>query len=78
MGSKPAGYERGSARLAFERDEVDGLSEGATSLLADNADNVDEIEKRDCHDEFEENEEFVETLVVDTKDEGVELRPTNL
>jgi hypothetical protein len=72
VGSRPAGYERGSARLILEREEFDD----AILLPPEELENVDAMESRDRHDEPEDDDEFVLEVAVDMKDEATELRPT--
>jgi hypothetical protein len=74
VGSRPAGYERGSAFLILKRD-VDEAKEGAVSLLCPvELENVEPIENRDRHDEPDDDVEFVAVVLVDANDE-IELRP---
>lgn len=75
VGSRPAGYERGSALRILEREELDEATEGAMSLLPVELENVDAIESRDRHDDPEDDVEFVLEVAVDIKDEATELRP---
>lgn len=72
---RPAGYERGSARLILDRDELDEAMEGAMSLLPVELEKVDAMERRDRHDDPEEEVAVELVVVVDMKDEAVELRP---
>lgn len=74
VGSRPAGYERGSARLILDREEVDEAMEGAMSLLPVELEKVDARESRDLHDDPEEDVAVELEVVVDMKDEAVELR----
>jgi hypothetical protein len=75
VGSRPAGYERGSALLILEREELDDAIEGVMSLLPVELEKVDAMESRDRHDEPEDEVEFVLDVAVDMKDEATELRP---
>jgi hypothetical protein len=75
VGSRPAGYERGSALLILEREELDDAMEGAISLLPVEDEKVDARESRDRHDEPEDDVEFVLDVAVDMKDDATELRP---
>lgn len=75
VGSRPAGYERGSALLILEREELEDAMDGAMSLLAVDVEKVDAIESRERHDEPDEDEELVLAVEVETKDEATELRP---
>ena len=74
VGSRPAGYERGSDLLILKRDEADEATEGATSLLPVEVENVDAIDKRDRHDELDDEVELVAVVFVDARDD-MELRP---
>jgi hypothetical protein len=74
VGSRPAGYERGSALLTLKRDEADEPIEEAASLLAVEFENVDVIDKRDRHDEPDDEVELVAVVFVDAID-AIELRP---
>lgn len=74
FGSRPAGYERGSALLILNRDEADDATEGAASLLPVELENVDAIDNRDRHDEPDDEVELVAVVFVDTRDD-MELRP---
>lgn len=74
VGSRPAGYERGSAFLILKRD-VDEAKEGAVSLLCPvELENDEPIENRDRHDEPDDEVEFVAVVLVEANDE-IELRP---
>jgi hypothetical protein len=74
VGSRPAGYERGSAFLILKRD-VDEANEGAVSLLCPvELENDEPIENRDRHDEPDDEVEFVAVVLVEANDE-IELRP---
>lgn len=75
VGSRPTGYERGSALLMREREEVEEAMDGAMSLLPVDEEKVDAIESRDRHDEPEDADELVLEVDVDIKDEATELRP---
>jgi hypothetical protein len=75
VGSSPAGYERGSVRLILERDELEDAIEAPISLLPVDDENVDAIDSRDRHDEPEEDVVVELAVLVDMKDEAVELRP---
>jgi hypothetical protein len=75
VGSSPAGYDRGSARLILEREEDDEAIEGAMSLLPVAVEKVEAIERRDRHDDPEEDVVLELEVVVDMKDEATELRP---
>jgi hypothetical protein len=75
VGSRPAGYERGSALLILECEELDDAIDGAASLLLVEDEKVDAIESRDRHDEPEDDVEFVLDVAVDMKEEATELRP---
>lgn len=74
VGSRPAGYERGSARLILEREDVEEALDGAASLFAVDDEKVDAMERRDRHDEPEEDVVVELAVLVDMKDEAVELR----
>lgn len=74
VGSRPAGYERGSALLILNCDEADDATEGAVSLLPVGFENVDAIDNRDRHDEPDDEVELVAVVFVDTRDD-MELRP---
>jgi hypothetical protein len=74
VGSRPAGYERGSALRILEREELDDAIEGAISLLPVELEKEDAMESRDRHDEPEDDVEFVLDVAVDMKDEATELR----
>lgn len=74
VGSSPAGYERGSAFLVRDRDELDEAMDGAMSLLPVDDENVDASDNRDRHDEAEDDDDFVLEVAVDIKDEATELR----
>lgn len=76
VGSRPAGFERGSAFRILERDEFDEAIEEAMPLLPDELEKVDAIDNRDRHDDPEEDDELVLEVAVDIKDEATELRPT--
>ena len=71
VGSRPAGYERGSGRLILEREEF----EDAMLLPPEELEKVDAMESRDRHDEPDEDDEFVLEVAVDMKEEATELRP---
>lgn len=73
VGSRPAGYDRGSALLILKRDEADEAVEAA-SLLPVELENVDAIDRRDRHDEPDDEVELVAVVFVDARDE-IELRP---
>lgn len=74
VGSRPAGYERGSAFLILKRD-VDEAKDGAVSLLCPvELENDEPIENRDRHDEPDDEVEFVAVVLVEANDE-IELRP---
>jgi hypothetical protein len=73
VGSSPAGYERGSARLILEREEF----EDAILLPPDELEKVEAMESRDRHDDPDEDDEFVLEVAVDMKEEATELRPMN-
>jgi hypothetical protein len=75
VGSRPAGYERGSALLILECEELDDATEGAASLLLVEDEKVDAIESRDRHDEPEDDVEVVLEVAVDMKEDATELRP---
>lgn len=73
VGSRPAGYDRGSAFLILKRD-VDEAKEGAVSLLCPvELENDEPIENRDRHDEPDDEVEFVAVVLVEANDE-IELR----
>jgi hypothetical protein len=74
VGSRPAGYDRGSARLILEREELDDAIE-AISLLPVELEKEEAIESRERHDEPDDDVEFVLDVAVDMKDEAIELRP---
>lgn len=74
VGSRPAGYERGSALLTLKRDEADEPTEGAASLFPVEVENVDAIDRRDRHDEPDDDVELVAVVFVDARDD-MELRP---
>jgi hypothetical protein len=78
VGSRPAGYERGSALLILDREELDEAMDGVMSLPPEELENVDAIENRERHDEPEDDDEFVLEVAVDMKDEATELRPVQL
>jgi hypothetical protein len=71
VGSRPAGYERGSARLILEREEF----EDAILLPPEELENVEAIESRERHDDPEDEDEFVLVVAVDMKEDAMELRP---
>jgi hypothetical protein len=71
VGSRPAGYERGSARLILEREEF----EDAILLPPEELEKVEAMESRERHDDPEEDDEFVLVVAVDMKEDAVELRP---
>lgn len=73
VGSRPAGYDRGSALLILKRDEADEEIEAA-SLLPVEVEKVDASDRRDRHDEPEDEVELVAVVFVEAKDE-MELRP---
>jgi hypothetical protein len=73
VGSRPAGYERGSAFLILKR-EVEETKEEALSLCPVELENVEPIENRDRHDEPDDDVEFVAVVLMDANDE-IELRP---
>lgn len=73
VGSRPAGYERGSALLILNRDAAEDATEGA-SLLPVELENVDAIDNRDRHDEPDDEVELVAVVFVDARDD-IELRP---
>jgi hypothetical protein len=74
VGLRPAGYERGSALLMRERDELDDAME-AMSLLEVELEKEDAMESRERHDEDEDDVELVLEVAVDMKEEATELRP---
>jgi hypothetical protein len=74
VGLRPAGYERGSALLMRERDELDDAIE-AMSLLEVELEKEDAMESRERHDEDEDDVELVLEVAVDMKEEATELRP---
>lgn len=74
VGSKPAGYERGSALLILNRDDVEEATDEAVSLRPVELENVEAIESRDRHDEPDDDVEFVAVVLVDARDE-MEFRP---
>lgn len=74
VGSRPAGYERGSALLILKREEDEEATEEAVSLCPVDVENVDAIERRDRHDEPDDDVEFVAVVLVDAR-EDMELRP---
>ena len=73
--SRPAGYERGSARRMREREEDEEAMDGAMSLLTDAVEKVEAIDRRERHDEAEEEVALEVEVDVDMKEEAVELRP---
>lgn len=75
VGSSPAGYERGSGRFALDRDEDEDAIEGALLLLLVEEENDEAIDKRDRHDDPDEDVADELAVLVDMKDEAVELRP---
>jgi len=75
VGSRPTGYDRGSARLILEREDIDDALEGAALLLRVDDEKVDAIERRDRHDELEAEVALELAVLVDMKEEAVELRP---
>jgi hypothetical protein len=75
VGSRPAGYERGSALRILEREELDEAIEGAMSLPPEELENVDARESRERHDDPEEDDELVLEVAVDMKEDATELRP---
>jgi len=74
VGSRPTGYDRGSARLILEREDIDDALEGAALLLRVDDEKVDAIERRDRHDELEAEVALELAVLVDMKEEAVELR----
>jgi len=74
VGSRPAGYDRGSARLLL-REEVEEAEEAARSLLPVDEEKVEASDRRDRHDEPEDEVVVELAVLVDMKDEAVELRP---
>lgn len=77
VGSSPAGYDRGSARLIFDLEEVDEATEGAISLLPVDDENDEANERRDRHDEPEDDVADELAVLVDMNDEAVEFRPAS-
>jgi hypothetical protein len=75
VGSRPAGYERGSVLRILEREEFDEATEEVMSLPPEELEKVDASESRERHDEPEEDDELVLEVAVDMKDEATELRP---
>jgi hypothetical protein len=76
VGSNPTGYERGSGRLGWERDKDDeATEEGLLLLVLDEVEKVDVIDSRERHDEPDDEVAEELTVLVDMKDEAVELRP---
>lgn len=75
VGSNPTGYERGSGRFGWERDEDDEAMGECLLLLLLDEENVDVIDSRERHDEPDEEVADELTVLVDMKDEAVELRP---
>lgn len=75
MGSNPTGYERGSGRFCWERDEDDEAMGERLLLLLLDEEKVDVIDRRERHDEPDEVVADELTVLVDMKDEAVELRP---
>jgi hypothetical protein len=78
VGSRPAGYERGSAFLILECEEVDDAIDGAASLLLVEDEKEDAMESRDRHDEPDDDVELVLEVAVDMNEEATELRPESL
>lgn len=74
VGSSRAGNERGSVRLVREREDMDEALEGAASLFPVDDENVDPMERRDLHDEPEDDVAVELAVLVDMKEEAVELR----
>lgn len=54
---------------------MDDALEGAASLLPVDDEKADAIDRRDRHDELEAEVVFELAVLVDMKDEAVELRP---
>lgn len=77
VGSRPAGYDRGSGRLILEREELDEAIEDAMSLFPVEDEKVDAIDKRDRHDEPDDDVADELAVLVDMKDEAVEFRPVS-
>jgi hypothetical protein len=75
VGSRPVGYERGSAFLILDRDELDEAIDGAISLPPEDDEKVDASDNRERHDEAEDDDDLVLEVAVDIKDEATELRP---
>lgn len=75
VGSRPAGYDRGSVLRILEREDVEEATEVLMSLLPVELENVEARESRERHDEPEEEDELVLEVAVDMKDEATELRP---
>lgn len=75
VGSSPVGYERGSGRFALDRDEDEDAMEGALLLLLVEDEKDDAIDNRDRHDDPDEDVADELAVLVDMKDEAVELRP---
>lgn len=78
VGSSPAGYDRGSARLIRDRDELDEAIDAAESLLAVAEEKVEAMDRRDRHDEPEDDVVVELAVVVDMNDDAVELRPSGM
>lgn len=75
VGSSPAGYERGSALLILDLEELDDATEPDMSLLPVELEKVEASDSLDRHDEPDDEVEVVFVVAVDMKDEATELRP---
>ncbi len=78
--SRPAGYERGSARRILDREDEDEAIDGVIdmSLFTEAVEKVDAIERRDLQDDAEEEVALELVVEVDMKEEATELRPVRL
>ena len=75
VGSRPAGYERGSALRILDLEEFDDATEPDISLLPVELEKVEARDSLDRHDEPDDDVEVVFAVAVDMKEEATELRP---